>query len=401
MHHKLLVISVDGFDWRYLRDRDAMQEKLPNLRKLIAGGQVADGVTGVWPTITWPSHTSLITGVRPDQHGILGNRRPASEGGDYYWSAHLLKVPSLLNCAANHGLTTAAVTWPVTVDAALTYNLPEYFTRRNGGSMDTASIASKSVPASLVGDISKDYPSFPQQWMDDRTRTVAVLWLLQHKQPDLLLVHLVDLDSDEHDLGPFNVPSRAIVERTDELIGLMMAALPADYDLVVTADHGFERVDHIAHLDILLAQQGIQGNVRSMGGIATTDDPRVAAFLRRESEAGKDGIGRVIPTRELTQYAPDLANSLLVIEPAEHYMFGFGPPSHDRPTTVAGPSTDSSAYLTTPAEMGNHGFWPSRADYSSVFIAYGRNIVPQDLGRIEMISIKNRLAQLLGLACSE
>ena len=378
-----------------------MQEKIPNLRKLIAGGQVADGVTGVWPTITWPSHTSLITGVRPDQHGILGNRRPASEGGDYYWSAHLLKVPSLLNCAANHGLTTAAVTWPVTVDAPLTYNLPEYFTRRNGGSMDTASIASKSVPATLVDEISKDDPSFPQQWMDDRTRTIAVLWLLQHKQPDLLLVHLVDLDSDEHDLGPFNGPSRAIVERTDELIGQMMAALPADYDLVVTSDHGFERVDHIAHLDVLLAQHGIGGKIRSMGGIATTDDPEVAAFLRRESEAGKDGIGRVIPPTELMQYAPHLATSLLVIEPAEHYMFGFGPPSHDRPTTGVGASAGSSAYLTAPAEKGNHGFWPSRADYGSVYIASGQNIVPKDLGRIEMISIRDRLAQLLGLTCSE
>lgn len=97
-------------DWRYLRDRDATGERIPNLRKLLAGGQVADGVTGVWPTITWPSHTTLITGVRPDQHGILGNRQPPSEGGDYYWSAHLLKVPSLLNCAADHGLTTAAIT---------------------------------------------------------------------------------------------------------------------------------------------------------------------------------------------------------------------------------------------------------------------------------------------------
>ena len=71
--HKLLVISVDGLDWRYLRDRDALGLSIPNVRKLLARSQTADGVTGVWPTITWPSHTSMLTGVHPNEHGILAN----------------------------------------------------------------------------------------------------------------------------------------------------------------------------------------------------------------------------------------------------------------------------------------------------------------------------------------
>ncbi|HLY26540.1 MAG TPA: alkaline phosphatase family protein, partial [Aggregatilineales bacterium] len=67
--HKLLVVSVDGLDWRYIRDRDALGLRIPNIRKLIARSQVADGVVGVWPTITWPSHTAIISGARPDQSG--------------------------------------------------------------------------------------------------------------------------------------------------------------------------------------------------------------------------------------------------------------------------------------------------------------------------------------------
>ena len=59
------------------------------MRRLLKTGSYANGVVGVWPTITWPSHTTLLTGVRPDQHGILGNRRPKSEGGDYYWNVDL------------------------------------------------------------------------------------------------------------------------------------------------------------------------------------------------------------------------------------------------------------------------------------------------------------------------
>ncbi len=400
--HKLLVVSVDGFDWRYLRDRDRDGERIPNLRKLMAEGQVADGVTGVWPTITWPSHTTLITGVPPDVHGILGNRRPRAESGDYYWTAGLIRVPTLLTCAAQQHLTTASVTWPVTVGAPLTYNLPEYFQRRNGGSMDTESVASKAVPADLVQQISRDEPSFPQQWMDDRTRTIAAVWLLQHRQPDLLLVHLVDLDSDQHDLGPFNVPSRATLERTDALIGEMMQALPPDYDIAITADHGFERVDHTANLNVLLKQHGITGTVRSLGGLAVTDDGAAAAFLREESAAGKDGIGRIIPPDELARYAPSLKGVMLAVAPQEHFMFGMGgapPPAtaatHDRPEAA----NAEPQYLTSPYEKGNHGFWPVRDDYSSVYILAGPGVRAEHLGRIEMTSIKDRLAKVLGLTC--
>ncbi|MBL8234714.1 MAG: alkaline phosphatase family protein, partial [Bryobacterales bacterium] len=91
----VLVISVDGLDHRYLRDADALGLKIPNMRRILAEGEWADGVAGVLPTVTWPSHTTLITGVVPDKHGILGNRRPASEGGDYYWTVDLLKVKTL------------------------------------------------------------------------------------------------------------------------------------------------------------------------------------------------------------------------------------------------------------------------------------------------------------------
>ena len=62
----LLVLSVDGLDWRYLRDANQLGLKIPNLRRLMSDGEVTQGVIGVYPTVTWPSHTSMITGVRPD-----------------------------------------------------------------------------------------------------------------------------------------------------------------------------------------------------------------------------------------------------------------------------------------------------------------------------------------------
>jgi predicted AlkP superfamily pyrophosphatase or phosphodiesterase len=381
----LIVVSVDGLDWRYLRNRDSLGLAIPNLRYLFDHGAVAQGVVGVFPTVTWPSHTTIITGVRPDQHGILGNRRPASEGGDYYWYSSMIRVPTLWQCVAAVGRETAAITWPVTAKAPITYDLPEYFERRNGGAMDFTSVASQSTPG-IVDAISTDYPSFPQQWMDDRTRTLAALYILRQKRPDLVLLHLVDLDGAEHDQGPFVSGSIATLERTDELIGLILGALAPDYDLVLTSDHGFERVDHIANLPVLLAGAGIPGTISSIeGGVAVTRDQRVADFLRGKSASHEDDIGREIPRAELQQYAPQLMDYAAVFEPTAHVLFG---------------DATSGPYLTVPTEKGNHGFWPTLPDYRSVFILWGKDVQAIRLPELQMTEIEGRLAAVLGLACN-
>ena len=135
------------------------------------------------------------------------------------------------------GRTTAAITWPVTVDAPLTYNLPEYFVKRRGGDMDTRSIESKAEPRDLVEKISAMFPAFPQEWMEDRTRAMATLYFLRTAKPDLILVHLADLDSESHEDGPFTREANAALEHIDELIGDMLRALPNEYGFVLVSDH--------------------------------------------------------------------------------------------------------------------------------------------------------------------
>jgi predicted AlkP superfamily pyrophosphatase or phosphodiesterase len=383
--HKLLVLSVDGLDWRYLRDRDRLGLSIPNIRHLLAHGEVADGVIGVWPTITWPSHTSIITGVRPDQHGILSNARGPVDPALSFWSVQKLKVPTLWQCASAHGLATATITWPVTMDAAVTYNLPEVFVRRDGGSMDLDTITAHATPG-LVDAIAKDYPSFPQQWVDDRTRTLATVYLLEHKKPDLLLVHLVDLDSESHDQGPFTRNANAILERSDELIGEILKALPPGYDFVLTSDHGFERIDHIANVKVEAAAAGIAGNLEPLGGIVTTTDPNVANWLRGLAAKPDSDVGREIPHDELMRYAPGLGDSVAAFEPADHVMFG---------REETGPAH------TPPQEKGNHGFWPLRHDYRSVFLVYGPGVKKELLPTLEMTALEARLAAALGIDCTQ
>ncbi|MDB5739414.1 MAG: hypothetical protein JWP16_454 [Alphaproteobacteria bacterium] len=376
---KLLVVSVDGLDWRHLRDRDALGLKIPNIRRLLAKSQVADGVTGVWPTITWPSHTSMLTGARPDQHGILANAAGPPDPALSYWSATKIKVPTLTQCLANAGRTIGAVNWPVTVDAKINWNLPEVYARRLGDSSDMETVDHFGTPG-LVDEIARSYPSFPQQWLDDRSRALATIFLLKRNAPDLLLLHLAELDSEAHEEGPFVPHANAVVERSDELIGDIVKAMPGDYDLALVSDHGFERIDRIANLKVMAAADGIAGDMAIEGGLVTTSDAKVAAWLRGLS--GKGDVGREVPAAELARYAPLLSGS--AFEPAPHVMFG---------AAINGEAHGPSK------SMGNHGFWPTRSDYHSIFLLSGPDIKPGALGTIEMVSLDSRLEQALGISC--
>jgi hypothetical protein len=376
--HRLMILSVDGLDWRYLRDRDTLGMKLPNVRKLLAKSQVADGVTGVWPTVTWPSHTTMLTGVAPDRHGILANAGGPLDLALSYWSYKKIGVPTLTQCVRDAGRTVGAVNWPVTVDAPINWNLPEVYARRNGDSSDMDTVERYGTPG-LVAEIGRALPSFNQQWLDDRSRALAAIYLLKNRHPDLMLLHLAETDSEQHEEGPYTPHAKSVFERSDELIGDILRVLPRDYDLALVSDHGFEQVDHIANLPALAAADGVTGAMTVSAGMVTSSDPAVIAWLR--AQGGKGDVGREIPPAELAHFAPRSTGT--AFEPAPHVMFGNGK------TAAHSPS----------GNKGNHGFWPTRPDYHSIFLLSGAGIKPAALGPIEMTSLDGRFEKLLGLTC--
>jgi hypothetical protein len=373
----LVVVSVDGLDNRYLAQADEMKLRIPNLRKLMREGEYSKGVIGVAPTITWPSHTTILTGADPVTHGILSNWRPP---GTRYLEYSEIQVPTLIGAARAAGLKTAAITWPVTVGAPLTWNLPEYFEKRQGGSMDTRSVESKSNPADLVTAIARVFPSFAQEWMDDRTRTLAAVYLLEHEKPDLLLVHLVDLDSEEHENAPFTREANAVLERTDELIGQIASAMPRGSALAIVSDHGFERVDRMANVRAMAAKEGA-GNVIAAGGVAIAPDAAAAEVLRRLARDPANGIGREIPADEYARFPSNLPpHPAAAFESADHVMFSFG----------AG-----GEWFSKPQEIGNHGHWPMR--YRSVFVLWGPSLPHRTLEEFSIKEIAGRLAAVIGV----
>ena len=367
----LIVISVDGLDHRYLRDADSLGLKIPTLRKLMREGEFSGGLIGAVPTVTWPSHTTLITGVPPRDHGILGNRRPLSQSGDYYWMADMLKVKTLWHATRKANLKSAAITWPVTVNADIDFNLPEYFRFRDGGSMDYISVFEKATPG-LVEKIEAFDPSFHQTWVDDRTRKLACVYLLKKESPDLILLHFVDLDAVAHEHGPFVKESNESLETTDRYIAEILAAAPKNATIAIVGDHGFERVDR----DLNLAVFAKDTPFALLGGLLTTKDPVIAKKWRDSNL-----LGREVPLAEVQRFIPD-AQVAAAFEPKRNTGF------------ASKPTTDLHV---PPYERGNHGFWPGLDDYRAAFVLWGHGIKPSKSPAIPIEDAAHRLATVLGL----
>src|SRR5262245_58184532 len=122
----VVLVSVDGLAASYLDDPRA---EMPTLRKLAKAGATAKGMITSFPSVTWPAHTSLITGVQPARHGVIGNSvwsrkldRPLVYIGDpELTKEEAIRVPTLYDVAHRAGLKCGSVIWPC-CNAAPTLN---------------------------------------------------------------------------------------------------------------------------------------------------------------------------------------------------------------------------------------------------------------------------------------
>jgi predicted AlkP superfamily pyrophosphatase or phosphodiesterase len=124
----LILISVDGMKPEYVTQASQHSLKIPVLRSFLTHGSYAEGVIGVIPTVTYPSHTAMVTGVWPAEHGVIDNTLfdPLREHPNtWYWDFSDIKVPTLYTAADAAGIKTANVGWPVTVGAPIDYNIAE------------------------------------------------------------------------------------------------------------------------------------------------------------------------------------------------------------------------------------------------------------------------------------
>lgn len=119
----VVVISVDGLLPAYYLDETW---PAPAMQQLYREGAHAVAVRSVFPALTYPGHTTLVTGALPARHGVYNNRK-FEPVADPPWrkDASDIRVPALWGAVRARGGKTASVLWPLTVGAAIDWNLPE------------------------------------------------------------------------------------------------------------------------------------------------------------------------------------------------------------------------------------------------------------------------------------
>ena len=286
----LLVISFDC-----LSSLDfPMLEELPNFKELFNDASICRNVETIYPSATYPCHTSIVTGNYPNRHGIMTNTllQPGSrESPDWYWHRRHVKGTTLYDEAKKAGMSTAALLWPVTAKAKIDYHMPEIFANRPWHIKFAVSFMNGSKLYQL--EMNKRFGhlrnGIAQPELDDFV-TESTVHTIKTKKPDLMLVHLVDLDSQRHIHGFSSSEAHEAIHRHDVRLGKIIAALKESgmYEqstIVALGDHS--ALDHTkaVKLNVLLRESGLiqlnkRGKVKDWKAYCKSNDGSAYIYLK-------------------------------------------------------------------------------------------------------------------------
>jgi predicted AlkP superfamily pyrophosphatase or phosphodiesterase len=402
--HAVLMISIDGLRPDAILQAEQHHLQIPVLRQFLRNGSYAKEVVNVNPTLTYPNHTTLVTGVSPAEHGIYNNTLfdpTGKEQGAWYWYAPMIQSPTLWDAARAKGLTSGSVRWPATVNArSITYNVPDYW--RSSSEVDRYLLDAVSTPSGILHELEEKAESLQEGLTDENITRISV-GLMRAKHPDLMTVHLVELDHQEHLHGPFSPEANATLEIIDRQVErLKKAELEAhlDADIVIVSDHGFLPVKHSVNLNRALVQAGLitlgegtPAHVTSWkayawdgGGSAAIrihdKDDRATIKAVGELLAGfeadsANGVRKVL-TRDQAIAAGESPDVFFVVDWKSGYYFG---------GALTGP-------VVSDAKLGGmHGYMNDTPQLHSVFLIEGPDIAQgKDLGVIDMRQIAPTIA---------
>jgi predicted AlkP superfamily pyrophosphatase or phosphodiesterase len=409
----VLMISVDGLKPEYVLDADAHGLKIPFLRGLMQRGAYARGVTGVWPTVTYPSHATLLTGVAPAEHGIYDNLEfdPKNTFANaWFWYAQQIRVPTLWQAAHEAGLSTASIGWPVSVGAtAVDFLIPEYWRVARLTDVDPSDallLAALSRPEDLLQKMQArlgpymrgNDPSPP----GDEIKTRYALDILKTQKPKFMTIHLSSLDEEQHAHGPFSAEANADLEVIDGQLAQLFAASRANDPkaiALVVSDHGFVQITHKVNLmqpflRAGLLQSGGSWKAQPWSGAGMTAvmlrDPadlqtqsQVRDLLQSMQADPGNGIAAVLERDAIKQRGAFPGASFLIVMKLGYYALA-----------------DATSPLLSDVQgtLGSHGFSPEYPEMRAAFFIEGPGIARgRDLGLIDMRQIAPTVAQLLGV----
>src|ERR1700722_9229797 len=402
-HNALVVISIDGMRPDYVLKADEHGLKIPHLRRLMKDGAYATGVRGVLPTVTYPSHTTILTGVWPVKHHIYSNVvfDPLDLNlAGWMWYSEDIAAPPLWH-ASKAGRIVGSVSWPVSVSApGIAYNVPEYWRASKFPGEDLKLLRAISTPG-LIAEIEKQVGPYVTDLdaaeQGDRQRTRYAVAILKNKHAQFMTVHLASLDHLEHGYGPFSPEANSTLEQIDQEVGELEDAAPGA-TVCVLSDHGFTRTDHTFNMVAAFAEEGLitLTNKKVTSWKAYPDlEAGSAAILLKDP---KDEATRAKVEKLLHRLAADPKNGIAqILDPKQIEKFGGRPDAAfwvDMQSNFSVVNTDRAAKVG-----GTHGYAPSNPQLlASFFIAGPKIKAGADLGEIDMRSIAATLAKAMGIS---
>ena len=310
---RLCMISLDAVAQP---DADRLLS-LPALSALAENGAFCRNVKTIYPTITYPIHTSLLTGCYPRTHGI-GHNQPfqpdtAPEMRKWFWSVGDIKAKTLYQAAKEKKLDVASVLWPVSgMNKYVRRNFPEVLPLPGeNAALKMIRYGSPEWILRMEALYGRTRKSIRQPDLDDYAALLCERLYASYRPPDVLTVHLVDCDAMRHQYGAESEEAHAAMERLDGRVGRIVEAvrkanLLEETLFCVVSDHGQQDAPHGVLLDReLKAACGARAQSLGMGAYIFGDDLE-AARDALEAHRAEWGIQTIYDEAALQAlYAPE------------------------------------------------------------------------------------------------
>ncbi|KAE8351378.1 alkaline-phosphatase-like protein [Aspergillus coremiiformis] len=236
-----ILISLDGFRADFL-DRGLTQ----TLNRFIAEGISPQYMLPSFPSVTFPNHFTLVTGLYPESHGIVGNTfwDPELQEEFYYTHPSVSMRPKWWNAeplwmtAENRGIKTAIHMWPGS-EAHIGGVEPTFLDKYNG---------SEALPRKVNRIL--EYLDMPG--LEDETEIAS-------KRPQFIAAYVPNVDAHGHKYGPNSTEIRGTISKVDDMLasllsGLQDRNLTEIVNIVIVSDHGMATTatERLVQLDDLI-----------------------------------------------------------------------------------------------------------------------------------------------------
>jgi len=366
--HYLVLVSLDGFRWDYARRENAAHLLALGKR----GVWAPEGMLPSYPSLTFPNHFTIVTGLYPEHHGIVANSfLDPARGARYSYTdpqaatdgSWYSGVP-IWSLAESRGMRTACLLWPGS-EAKIAGFRPSYYAR-----FDEKTQAS---------------PEAEQARIDD---TVALLRLAAAGRPHFIAIYFSEPDHEGHEFGPDARETRAAELRMDALVGKLESALKATglpIDLVIVSDHGMAKSDGgWINLDQFANLTGFEVSGALLYG--KTEEDRVRVYEQLKHATSQFMVFRLknVPANLNFNQNPREGDPV-VVATGPYALRAHAPPAGSPPR---------------PPTTGMHGFDPHIVpEMKASFFAAGPDLLPgKTVAPFDNVNLYPWMAHMLGLA---